>query len=181
MWLFRDLLALKLCRGKSRFAGLPRHPWSSAWALAAKTHSERGGLAELKQLHCTWFKSRLAPFVSHAWTASWWNLSVCFSPTARSDCLAPRKSYQWSIIEQIYTQLSQIYFGLFVVLNEVGAAEEKDVQIPICDNFRELATIQRGRRVFDVGCKMATWGKKTFIDLHFSRTGGQWYWLPSCV
>lgn len=156
MWLFRDLLTLKLCQGKLCFAGLVRHPWWSACALAAKTHSERGGLAEWKQLHCAWFKSRL-PHLFLMLEQLPDEISVCVSrPTARSDCLPPRKSYQWPSIEQIYTQLSQIYFCLFVVLNETAAPEEKDVRIPICDNFRKLATIQCDRLDFDVDGKVAS-------------------------
>lgn len=94
--------------------------WRFGWIKAASLH-----LIQVK----------VAPFVSHAPAVHWWNLSLCFSPTARSDYLASRKSCQWSSIEQIYTQLSQIYFCLFVVLNETGAPEEKDVQIPMCDDF----------------------------------------------
>lgn len=71
--------------------------------------------AELKQLRCTWFKSR-SPHLFLMLEQLADEISGCvFSPPARSDCLAPRKSHQRSSIEQIYTQLSQIYFCLFVV------------------------------------------------------------------
>lgn len=56
---FEISLRSSFAKGKFCFTGLLRHTWSSAYALAAKTHRERGGLAELKRLHCTWCKSRL--------------------------------------------------------------------------------------------------------------------------
>lgn len=134
------------------FSGRLRHIWWSTWNPGSQnTQWNAEGWAELKQLHCTWFKSRL-PHLFLMLEQHTDEISVCVS---RSDRLAPRKSDRRSSIEQIYTQLSQIYFCLLFV-NESDAPVERDVQIPMCDNFCKLATIQCGWQDFDVGSKGAT-------------------------
>lgn len=129
-WLFRDASTFPLCRDKFCFSGSLHLTWSSASAPAAKTHRDLGGLAELRQFHCTWFKSRLLHlFLMLEQLPDEISVCVRVSPNAQSDCLAPRNlpnGPDWADLHVAWPDL--VLFVCLFVLNETGRPEEKEVQ-----------------------------------------------------